>query len=316
MSPGFVVKYIQKKKKGKNNMSRSEKNGLSFFSFDTDFFDGIVIKLLKARFGSDGIVSYLYILCQIYKEGFYVKADEDFFFIMADDTGIKPDTIGQIVSFLCKRSLLDGKLFASDKVLTSHGIQKLYQLCMRSRQLHRDVKVEQKYWVLNEEDTQPFIKFTQNQSISGRKDDSSPKKDDNSRKNLSKESKGKESKEKENICAGVIEYLNLKAGTKYNLSGAQSLKLIEQRLKEGYTFENFKEVIEKKCNEWKGEEYEKYLRPQTLFGDKFETYLNENIIRKKAEPRTKFVNFGERTGNYSDVEKQKLAEMMELAKNL
>ena len=49
---------------------------------------------------------------------------------------------------------------------------------------------------------------------------------------------------------------------------------INARLAEGYTVENFYTVIDKKCAEWKGGKMEQYLRPETLFGSKFENYLN------------------------------------------
>ena len=53
------------------------------------------------------------------------------------------------------------------------------------------------------------------------------------------------------------------------------------RLEEKFTEEDFYTVIDKKCNEWLGTEMERYLRPQTLFGTKFESYLNQNIVKKK-----------------------------------
>lgn len=62
-------------------------------------------------------------------------------------------------------------------------------------------------------------------------------------------------------------------------------KHINARLNEKYTVDDFKKVIDKKCNEWIGTEYEKFLRPETLFGSKFEGYLNQNI-------RTKSVKYG------------------------
>lgn len=53
------------------------------------------------------------------------------------------------------------------------------------------------------------------------------------------------------------------------------------RLNEGYTVEDFYTVIDKKYDEWQGTEREKYLRPETLFGNKFESYLNQNIVEKQ-----------------------------------
>ena len=59
-------------------------------------------------------------------------------------------------------------------------------------------------------------------------------------------------------------------------------KHIKARLSEGFTIEDFKTVIDKKCAEWLGTDYEQYLRPQTLFGTKFESYLNAPSKARKG----------------------------------
>ena len=78
----------------------------------------------------------------------------------------------------------------------------------------------------------------------------------------------------------IIDYLNEKADKKYRANNKATQKHINARLKEGYTVEDFKTVIDKKCAEWKGTEMEQYLRPETLFGTKFEGYLNAKINKK------------------------------------
>ena len=72
----------------------------------------------------------------------------------------------------------------------------------------------------------------------------------------------------------VVEYLNKKAGTNYKPSTKDTRRHINARLTEGYSVDNFKTVIDSKCAEWLGTDNQKYLRPQTLFGSKFESYLN------------------------------------------
>ena len=76
------------------------------------------------------------------------------------------EKIGQIINFLYGRSLLDSKLFTSDKVLTSHGIQKRFQEAVKVRASKTTVEVERKYWVLDEKETQPFVKFAKNEGFS------------------------------------------------------------------------------------------------------------------------------------------------------
>lgn len=77
------------------------------------------------------------------------------------------------------------------------------------------------------------------------------------------------------IYVEIVDYLNAKAGTRYKASTASTHRLIKARLNEGFTLEDFKTVIDKKCVEWLTDsKMEQYLRPETLFGTKFEGYLN------------------------------------------
>lgn len=80
-----------------------------------------------------------------------------------------------------------------------------------------------------------------------------------------------------NNIAEIVAYLNERAGTSYRASSKATSRHIEARLHEGYTLQDFFAVIDKKCAEWKGGEMEKYLRPETLFGSKFEGYLNARV---------------------------------------
>lgn len=74
----------------------------------------------------------------------------------------------------------------------------------------------------------------------------------------------------------ILEYLNEKAGKRYKAVD-RNLKHIKARLREGFTVDDCKSVIDKKCAEWaKNERMNQYLRCETLFGGKFESYLNQN----------------------------------------
>lgn len=87
------------------------------------------------------------------------------------------------------------------------------------------------------------------------------------------------------VVREVIAYLNEKAGKNYKASSKHSASLIKARLKEGFSVEDFKRVIDNKVADWKPrKDMEIYLRPETLFGTKFEGYLNEN--RGEGEKRT------------------------------
>jgi uncharacterized phage protein (TIGR02220 family) len=84
------------------------------------------------------------------------------------------------------------------------------------------------------------------------------------------------------VCE-VVDYLNTTAGTKYKASTPQTRKLIQTRLKEGHTVEDFKTVISKKCLEWINTDMAKFIRPETLFSNKFEGYLNQRTGRETEE---------------------------------
>ena len=73
----------------------------------------------------------------------------------------------------------------------------------------------------------------------------------------------------------IINYLNQKTGSRYRTNNKATQRYINARLKEGYTVDDFKRVIDTKCAEWSGTDMDKYLRPETLFGSKFESYLNQ-----------------------------------------
>ena len=83
----------------------------------------------------------------------------------------------------------------------------------------------------------------------------------------------------------IIGHLNKSTGKNFKASSSKTRSLIDARLKEGYTLEDFYKVIDTKALEWKGTNFEKYLRPETLFGPKFEGYLNESITAPVAEKK-------------------------------
>lgn len=107
--------------------------------------------------------------------------------------------------------------------------------------------------------------------------------------------------EEKNIYAPVISFLNEKAGTKYKPTSSKTQTLIRARMNEGFTLEDFQTVISKKCAEWMGTDMEKYLRPETLFGTKFEGYLNSNNgkeLKNHGSNQSNYRTMGEKVGTY------------------
>ena len=92
-------------------------------------------------------------------------------------------------------------------------------------------------------------------------------------------------------CEKVLSHLNVQTGRNYKVNKNCEI-LIERKLKEGYSLEDFLKVVDKKCREWLKTAFESYLRPSTLFGDKFDEYLN---APEKVPEKPQNSNFNRQT---------------------
>lgn len=87
------------------------------------------------------------------------------------------------------------------------------------------------------------------------------------------------------ISKDIVEHLNQKTGKSFRANSPKTVKCIQARINEGFSLEDFKAVINQKAGEWlKDERMVRYLRPETLFGTKFESYLNEAPKRQPDKP--------------------------------
>lgn len=105
-----------------------------------------------------------------------------------------------------------------------------------------------------------------------------------------------------NITAEVVDYLNQKLGTRYKADTEKTRRLIRARIREGATLEDFRKVIDKKVKEWRGTKLEPYLRPETLFGTKFEGYLNQGSAGTRTGNGS-FTDFEQRNYDFDALEK-------------
>lgn len=103
------------------------------------------------------------------------------------------------------------------------------------------------------------------------------------------EREGDIDKEKDKHIVEIINYLNNVAGKNFKHTTQKTKTLIKARFKDGFSVDDFKRVIDIKTAEWKNNKnMEKYLRPETLFGTKFESYLNQ----APNEPKDDGYNYG------------------------
>ena len=169
-------------------------DGLSYFPLDVGYFKDDRIRRLCARFGADGPLFYVYVLCRAYENGYYVEQDEDFIEDAAIYVGCGPDKIRLILDYLLSRSLLISISLSTVKagsqpnrgvnkstvpitvsdgdrscgqitVITSHGIQMQYQASIKGRK--RDIVVNQALWILSDSETEGFIKVQPCENKSG-----------------------------------------------------------------------------------------------------------------------------------------------------
>jgi uncharacterized phage protein (TIGR02220 family) len=99
--------------------------------------------------------------------------------------------------------------------------------------------------------------------------------------------KVEESTYESDVYEEIIDYLNQSTGKNYQSKSVINRKFITQRLNDGFSVEDFKQVISVKSQNWLGTKMEQFLRPETLFSNKFESYLNENVITDSVKSNLK-----------------------------
>ena len=104
-------------------MGRNRKLGLDYFPMDVDFFQDIRIRKLIKYQGGKAVTVYALLLCIIYKQGYYVRWDDELSFIISEQTGFEEAYIQEVFKCCLIVGLFSKKLYDSDKVITSKGIQ-------------------------------------------------------------------------------------------------------------------------------------------------------------------------------------------------
>lgn len=180
------------------------KSGLDFFSLDIDFMRNPKIAALRRRHGNTAVLLYVRLLCDTYAKGYYCKFDIDYQNELKEELGIKSGQMKQVMLFLCERSLVDSTLLTSDTVITSPEIQRRYQRAVKERAKKRPggvIPVNGRYWLLDEEETEPFIKVTLKKTFPGKPVQFPGKMGCYSSENDLKDKRGNEGINKYSICA-------------------------------------------------------------------------------------------------------------------
>lgn len=109
-------------------MGRNRKIGLDYFPMDVDFFQDIRIRKLIKYQGGKAVTVYALLLCIIYKQGYYMRWDEELPFIISEQTGFEEAYIQEVFKCCMVVGLFSKELYESDKVITSKGIQERYKV--------------------------------------------------------------------------------------------------------------------------------------------------------------------------------------------
>lgn len=263
-------------------MARPAKLGLDYFPLDVDIDQDEKLIVVIAKYGMAGFGIIIRMMMAIYKHGYYYDWTEKEQYIFSMKVGEPVERINEIVQECLKWGFFHQDMFDKYEILTSKGFQKRFELAATRR---KESLIKPEYNLLE-------IVFA----------DKNPENDDNNSenddRNATKEIKVNESKEKKNnICKDVISYLNEKTGKRYIHKSEANKKLINGRIGEGRTIEDFIHVIDVKCEQWLNDpKWSEYLRPSTLFAQRnFENYVNEKLKKQtgtqKKDIRDKEIEF-------------------------
>ena len=276
-------------------MARPLKNGLDYYPLNVDFFSDIKVRRLIKAGGPQSISILIALLGNIYRdEGYYMRWDNDLTFLISDLVGVTEGAVMETVNKAVHIGFFHAGLFETYKILTSKGIQARYLEAVSRR---RQVFLNKNYLLLDVNAYNNVVLddvIDDNNSVNVYNNSVNV---DRSTQSKVKESKVKESKvvntlsgnptldAKKKLVAEVVEFLNQQTGAHYRANTPKTRRLIETRIKEGFGLDDFKVVIAKKAKQWLHDpKMSKYLRPETLFGTKFEGYLNESETYRLSDP--------------------------------
>lgn len=246
-------------------MARPTKEGLEYFPLDTDIDQDEKIIVVVAKYGMKGFGVIVRLMMEVYRNGYFYHWTEKEQYVFSMKIVEAADFVNEVVQECLKWGFFHQELYDKYGILTSKGFQKRFLLAVNRR---KGVIIKPEYDLVNEVNVD-------NNSVN---DDINPENVDN---NTTKEKKVKESKRNKdnNVYVEILSYLNEKTGKNYSHKSEANKKLINGRMNEGRTVEDFKRVIDVKCEEWlQDEKMSQYLRPATLFSQKnFENYVNQKF---------------------------------------
>lgn len=216
-----------------------------------DTYTIIYLKMLLLSLKTDGLLEY---------DGIDATQDEEIALLLHESL----DNVKLTIAFLKRVGLLEmanKNDFFLNQVPTLTGSET--QAAERKRRYRENIKVGQC----------PIDVLPMSQKC--------PARDKSIEKEKENKSKSKKiySPSLPSVAEDIVTFLNSVTGSNYRSTTDKTRKLIAARIAEGFTVDDFQTVITKKAKEWQGTDMAQYLRPETLFGTKFEGYLNQPEVR-------------------------------------
>ena len=237
-----------------------------WLKLQNDFFSRKEIKRLRRIAGGDTLtIIYLKMLCRSLKDNgklYYDGLDNDFVSELAMDIDEDTENVQITVNYLIRTGLLeqiDEVEYTLKDAESNTGSETAaagrMRRCRAKKVTEMRNNVTQKLQV-------GYVEIE---------------------KEIEKENKSKSNKtycpSLPSVAEDIVNFLNSVTGSNYRSTTDKTRKLIAARLAEGFTVNDFRTVITKKTKEWTGTDMAQYLRPETLFGTKFEGYLNQPEVR-------------------------------------
>ena len=266
-------------------MGRPNKVGLEYFSLYVKMDDEV--ELIKAQHGIKGFGLLITMFQTIYADkGYYRKWNKRNQLLFSNKVSDDVNSITTIIDDCINWDIFDKVMYKKYNILTSRRIQKQYIGATYKR---TEVEIIEEYLLIkkNNRENITYITVSDNGNLDttnvsdGKSTQSIRIKDKDKNKDKNKEHCPAEKKQ-DIPYKEIINYLNKKIDSRYKSTTNKTKKLIKARWNEGFRLDDFKTVIDKKCVEWMGDkEMEKYLRPPTLFSNKFESYLNQLSVENE-----------------------------------
>lgn len=130
-------------------MARTIKKGLDYFPVDTNILSDLKVRRIKREYGAESFLLYMTLLCDIYANGYWLEANDDYLFDLSEQMQISESRILEMLQAMAKVGMFDADLFTEQQILTSEPIQKQY-FCIKKKYIEYHGLTNLPYLVISE----------------------------------------------------------------------------------------------------------------------------------------------------------------------